>query len=105
MPEDFVDLKNVEKSSGDGSMLSDDDGYPFGTSLHFGPNLIESLGVNALEVGDVVKVNAFAVVDRKSETTSLSDNGEGDKSMSLQLTQLKVVRDSKPRVELLYGVK
>ena len=98
MPEGFTEIK---KESGDaGVPVSSDAHYPYGTSLSFDTDTVDSLGVSALSVGDVVEVRAFAVVERKSE----HEDGDGvDKSVCLQLTQLKVNRTNSDAADELYG--
>lgn len=100
MPEDQVKIKK-ETHESDGMVRSSDDGYyPYGTSLDFDDDMIEELGAENLAVGDVVEVRAFAFVNRKSEHTSTEHSS---KSLGLQLTSVKLSRETGDRVEQLYG--
>ena len=98
MPADFVTIK--KESSSDGAVPSSESHYPYGTSLDLQGDMIDELGVSGLTVGDVVEVHGFAVVERKSE----HEDGDGvDRSMSIQLTQLKLSGDTPDAAEELYG--
>ena len=99
MPQDQVKIKK-ESSSHDSVVGSDGSHYPWGTSLRFEKDMIDELDIGSLAVGDVVEVVAFAFVDSKSEHSSVDHS---DVSLSLQLTTIKVKRDSSDRAEQLYG--
>lgn len=100
MPEDQVKVKR-ESSASDG-MVSRSDGehYPWGTSLSFDDEMLEELGAENLAVGDIVEIRAFAFVDHKSEHSSTDHSS---KSISLQLTTVKLQRETGDRAEQLYG--
>lgn len=100
MPADQIKIKK-ESFDSDGMVgRSDGSHYPFGTSLRFEDDLVEELGVENLTVGDIVEVRGFAFVDSMSEHTN-TDGSE--KSLSLQLTTIKVSREDSDRAEQLYG--
>jgi len=100
MSEDMVKIK--KESSHSAGLCCSDDGsyYPYGTSLHFDDDLIESLGVESLGVGDLVEVRGFAVVQSKSER---QDTDSSEKSIGLQLTSVKLRRETSDHAEQLYG--
>ena len=64
--------------------------------------MIKELGIDNLAVGDIVEVRGYAFVERKSEysTTEMSD-----KTIGLQMTTIKVQRETGDRAEQLYGPK
>ena len=98
MLEGFTEIK--KEAGGTDVTASSDSHYPWGTSISLETEMVDSLGVSALSVGDVVEVRAFAVVERKSE----HEDGDGvDKSMCIQLTQLKVNRTNSDAADELYG--
>ena len=93
MPEDQVKIK--KESFGDDSVASSDGShYPYGTSLNFDGDLIEELDAGNLAVGDIVEVRGFAFVERKSEHSSTEYS---DKSISIQMTTLKLKRETDDR--------
>jgi len=99
MPEDQVKIS--KESNSDNSVRSfDGDNYPFGTGLHFDDELLDELGVEGLAVGDVVEVRGFAFVDSKSEHSSKDHQS---KSMRLQMTSIKLRRETDDRAKQLYG--
>jgi hypothetical protein len=99
MPKDQVKIS--KESNSDNSVRSfDGDDYPFGTSLHFEDELVDELGIEGLAVGDVVEVRGFAFVDRKSEHSS---KDRQTKSVSLQMTSIKLRRETDDRAVQLYG--
>ncbi len=100
MPEDLVKIKK-ESCESDG-MVSCSDGshYPYGTSLSFDDDMIEELELGGMAVGDLVEVRGYAFVDRKSEHSSTEHS---HKSIGLQLTSVKVQRETGDRVEQMYG--
>lgn len=100
MPEDQVKIKKQSHESDGMICCSDGDHYPWGTSLRFEGEMIEELGMGSLAVGDVVEVRGFAFVDSTSER---SDTEGTDKSLSLQLTSMKMKRETEDRAVQLYG--
>lgn len=100
MPEDQVKIKK-ETHESVGMVRSSDEGYyPYGTRLEFDDDMIEELGVENLAIGDIVEVRAFAFVNHKSEHSSTDHSS---KSIGLQLTTVKLSRETGDRVEQLYG--
>lgn len=99
MSEDQVKIKK-ESSSDSDVCCSDGNHYPWGTSLRLESDLIEQLDVESLAVGDIVEVRGFAFVDSKSEH---SNTESSEKTISMQLTSIKVRREEGDRVERLYG--
>jgi len=99
MPDDQVKIKKSTPSDGI-DCCSDGNHYPYGTSLNFDGDLIEELGVENLAVGDIVEVRGFAFVDRKSEHSSTEHS---DKNISIQMTTLKLKRETDDRAVQLYG--
>ena len=75
--------------------------YPYGTNLEFEGELAEALGVDGFSAGDMVEVRAFAFVKRKSEESE----GEGDieKDLRLQLTDVSLTKTASDRIKTLYG--
>lgn len=94
----MVNLKNVVKT--DTAVISDNDGYPWGTRIHLEDDVIEQLGVEALAVGDTVVVVAIAEVKSKSE---YADDENTSRSLTLQLTDMEVKRQDPDTAEQLYG--
>jgi len=99
VPEDQVKIKK-ESSSMDVTCCSDGSYYPHGTSLSFDDDLVDELGAGNLAVGDVVEVRGFAFVDSKSERSSTEGSS---KSIRLQLTSIKLERETGDRIKQLYG--
>ena len=100
MPEDQVKIKK-ESSSSDGLVCcSDGDHYPYGTGISLEDDLVDELGAGNLAVGDVVEIRGYAFVDSKSEH---SNKESSSKSVRLQLTSLKVNRETDDAVAQLYG--
>lgn len=95
-------MVKVEKESFSDGMTTASDGrhFPFGTSLRFENDMIEELDIGALAVGDIVEVRGFAFVERKSEH---EDEDGSEKSLGLQMTFIKVKRETDDRAEQLYG--
>lgn len=100
MAEDQVKIKKEQASAGSIGCCSDGNHYPWGTSLRFQDELLDELGIEALATGDIVEVRGFAFVDSKSEHSS-ADHSE--KSISIQMTSIKVHRDESDHAEQLYG--
>ncbi len=89
------DMVKVKKESYDGHMLdccSDGEHYPYGTSLHLEDDLIESLGIGELIADDVIEIRAVGFVNSKYENSK--SGGENSKSLSIQITGLKIKRKS-----------
>ena len=102
MPEDQVMIKKESHESDGMVCCSDGKHYPYGTSLRFEDEMIEELGAGNLVVGDLVEVRGYALVENKS----MHENTDGaEKSISLQLTSIKLQRETSDRVEQLYGPK
>ena len=104
MPEDMVKITKGSSSMGV-TCCSDENYYPYGTSLGFDDELVDDLNLGGLAVGDVVEVRGFAFVDSKSEHSSKSHSGEDyeSKSVRLQMTSVKVKRETDDVVVQLYG--
>ena len=100
MPEDQVRIKKVNEQSEGLTCCSDGDYYPYGTGLSIEDEMVDEMGIGTLAVGDVVEVRGFAFVDSKSEH---SDKERSHKSMRLQMTSLKVTRETDDKVAALYG--
>jgi len=100
MPEDQVKIKKQAESSNGLTCCSDGDYYPYGTGISFDDELVDDLGIGALAVGDVVEVRGYAFVDSKHEHSSKDHNS---KSVRLQLTSVKVSRETDDMAIRLYG--
>jgi hypothetical protein len=99
MPEDYTKIKKAADSQ-ESVCCSDGDHYPYGTGLSLEDDLVEDLGIGAVAVGDVVVVRGYAFVDSKSEHSS---RDHSSKTIRLQLTSLKIDRETDDRVKQLYG--
>lgn len=99
MPEDQVKIKKDSSSMGV-TCCSDENHYPYGTSLSFDDDLVDELNAGGLAVGDVVEVRGYAFVDSKSEHSSKEHSS---KSIRLQMTSMKVSRETDDAVKTLYG--
>lgn len=99
MPEDQVKIKKEPTSPGV-ACCSDDNYYPYGTSLSLEDDLVDDLNAGNLAVGDVVEVRGYAFVDSKSEHSSKEGS---NKSIRLQMTSMKVSREENDRIKTLYG--
>ena len=100
MPEDQVKIKKESHSSMGMTCCSDDNYYPYGTSLSIDNDLVDELNAGNLAVGDVVEIRGYAFVDSKSEHS----NSEGsEKSIRLQMTSMKVDRENDDRIKQMYG--
>jgi len=98
--EDQVKIKK-ESSPSDGlTCCSDGAHYPYGTNLSIDDDLVEELNAGNLAVGDVVEIHGYAFVDSKSEH---SDTEGSSKSIRLQMTSMKIERESDDRIKVLYG--
>lgn len=100
MSDDQVKIKKESSSSPGLNCCSDGEYYPYGTSLNLEDDVIDELGIGALTVGDVVEVRGYAFVDSKSEH---SDKEHTSKSIRLQMTSIKVNRETDDRIKQLYG--
>lgn len=99
MPEDQVKIKKESSSTGV-TCCSDGDYYPYGTSISLEDDLVDELNAGNLAVGDVVEVRGYAFVDSKSEYS----NSEGSsKNIRLQMTSMKVERETDDTAVKLYG--
>ena len=76
-----------EKENFDGIESSSEAHYPYGTSLSFDDDLVDTLKLDDLDVGDVVEVTALAKVTMKSEHDSERNSS---KSVSIQLTEVEI---------------
>ena len=97
------DMTKIPKERDSGACLStcsDGANYPWGTSLRFEDELVESLQLDQLKVGDVVEVRGYAVVDGKSSSES---NGHTNTSVGIQMTDIKVTRETTDAATVLYG--
>lgn len=99
MPEDMVKIEKESSSMGV-TCCSDENHYPYGTSISFDDELVDELGIESLAVGDVVEVRGFAFVDSKSEHSS---KDHSSKDIRLQMTQVKITRETDDVVVKLYG--
>lgn len=100
MPEDMV---KIEKESHESNLCCEGDYYPYGTELRFEDEMIERLGLGNLAPGDEVEVRAHAFVASTYDRNSV--DGEGHKSVEVQLTSIKIKRAESDRAEVLYGSK
>ncbi len=89
-----------ESSSHNTTIGSDGGNYPFGTSINIEDDLVTELNADNLAVGDVVEVRGFAFVDSKYEH---SDKESTSKSIRLQITSLKIERETDDAIKTLYG--
>lgn len=105
----MANMVDIEKKSHDElvecSHGPNDKHYPWGTNLRFEDDLVDELGIAALAAGDTVEIRAVAFVESKSEHKSdTTESGEhSEKSISLQLTQVRVSRESADHATQLYG--
>jgi len=91
----------ISKERFDGLGSEDETYYPYGTSLDFEDDLVDSLKLDSLSVGDVVEVRALAVVTSKSERES---EGDSSKSVGIQLTEIGIYPEGESdNAEKLYG--
>lgn len=98
MPKDMIEIK---QSSQDNAVTAHDgNDYPWGTQLRLENELIENLEIGALSPGDIVEVRGFAFVESTSQHAS---ENSSDKSMSLQMTFIKVTREDDDLAKQLYG--
>ena len=80
--------------------------YPYGTELRFDEDLIASLGIENLNVGDEVTVMGVAKVTSKSENSHESEGqtAHTDKHIEIQLIEVAVnsTQDTPDRADQLY---
>lgn len=100
MPEDQVKIKKENSSSPGVTCCSDENYYPYGTSLSIEDDMVDDMGISNLAVGDVVEIRGYAFVDSKSEHSSKEGS---NKSIRLQMTSMKVDRENDDRAKRLYG--
>lgn len=98
MPDNQVKIK--KSSLPNAVCCSDGDQYPYGTGLSFDDDLVDEIGADNLAVGDVVEVRGYAFVDSKSERSAKDSSS---KSVRLQMTSVKLSRETDDRVKRLYG--
>jgi len=99
MPDDLIDIKK-NKSESTALCCPDNENYPYGTSISFDDDMVDSLGLGKLAVGDVVEVRGLAYVQSKSEHDS---EEHSSKSVSLQLTAVNTTTNNDTRVNKMYG--
>jgi len=99
MPEDQVKIKKESSSMGV-TCCSDENYYPYGTSISIDDDLVDELDAGNLAVGDVVEVRGYAFVDSKSEYSSKDSSS---KSIRLQMTSMKIDRENDDVVKRMYG--
>lgn len=107
MAEDQVQIKKQTDESEKSICCHTGDHFPYGTALTFEDDMVSDLGVDMLEVGDVVEVRGYAFVDRKTSYSNESkeDGTSSNKSMCFQMTSVKISRETKDRADQLYGEK
>lgn len=95
-------LIEIKKESSESTALCcpDDEHYPYGTSLDFSDEMVDMLGVGALDIGQVVEVRGLAYVKSKSEHSSKDDS---HKSVTLQMTAINTSVNENSRVDKMYG--
>ena len=98
MPQDLIKIK--QSTQDNAVTCCDGNDYPWGTQLTLRDEMIEEIGIEALSPGDIVEVRGFAFVESKSEH---SDENSSSKSMSLQMTFIKVTREEDDAAKQLYG--
>ena len=99
------DMVKVEKEKDRSSPItcsSDGDYYPYGTEIDLDTKLIGELGIFELDVEDLVEIKAVGFINSKNEHNS--SGGEPRKSLSIQITEIKVKRKTEDddRVKILY---
>lgn len=99
MPEDLIDIKK-NKSESSAICCPDNEEYPYGTCLNFEDEMVDSLGIGGLAINDIIEIRGFAYVKSKSEHNS---EDHSSKSVSLQLTAVKVTPAKETRVNKMYG--
>lgn len=104
MPEDMVKIKKESSSMGV-TCCSDENYYPYGTSISFDDDLVDELSADGFVVGDIVEVRGFAFVDSKSAYSNKSSSGDdhSGKSIRLQMTSIKLTRETDDVAVKLYG--
>lgn len=99
MPEDQVKIKKEQSSHGV-MCCSDENYYPYGTGLSIEDEMVDEMGLDNLAVGDVVEIRGYAFVDSKN---SHENKENSSKSVRLQMTSMKVDRETDDRIKQLYG--
>lgn len=86
-----IEMVKLEKEN-DSNHIECCDGshYPYGTQISFEDDLIRHLSLEDAEVGQVVELRAFAVIESKSEH---KDENRESKNMSLQMTSIGVSKE------------
>ena len=92
MPEDQVKIKKDSSSMGI-TCCSDENNYPYGTSLSLDDDLVDDLDISNLAVGDVVEIRGYEYDSKESS----------NKSIRLQMTSMKVNRENDDIIKRLYG--
>jgi len=100
----MVDIKKRNTSS-DLTCCDMDEGYPWGTAIRLRDENYDGVSADGMNVGDLVEIHAYAKVTEKSSRET--GDGESDKSMEFQCTQISVSRrtTSDSPEEVLYGDK
>jgi hypothetical protein len=94
----------VKKELPDGcSSITEEPHYPYGTQLRLENELLESLNLGTVAVGQEFMIRGIAV----ATSTSNYDDGEGVEScISLQFTMIEITPDNATdRVDRMYGDK
>lgn len=80
-------------------------GYPYGLCIHLGKEELNKLGIDKLpEAGSTVSINAVATV--KGVFYSQSEEGEIQRSMDLQITDIEIGEAKEPEQDIaksIYG--
>lgn len=92
-----VEIK--KKSEGSICCPSDDAHYPYGTSLRFEDELVESLGLVGKKVGDLVEVRGFAKIDSVSEH---SNEDSSNVSVGVQMMSVEFSDPTADRASMMY---
>lgn len=79
--------------------------YPWGTSLDLETEMVETLGIADLEVGQEVQIVGTVVVASKRQNTTQQQGGEAKSAISieLQFTEMQVAKPTKSTLDILYG--
>lgn len=101
MHDNQVKIKK-EKGDVDVAQMSDENYYPYGTSLSIDDELVDELKADSFAAGDIVEIKAYAFIESKSETSS---NEHSSKTVRLQLTSMSLEReaDNDGRAKRMYG--
>lgn len=93
-----VEIK--KKSEGSICCPSDEAHYPYGTSLRFEDELVESMGLGDKKVGDLVEIRGFAKIDSVSE---YSNESSSNKSVGVQMLSVEFSDPAADRATKMYG--